>query len=290
MFEQILCPTDGSDGADTALDHVLEVAAAHDATVHLINVVDTTRDSMLQDHSDIIEALDREAETIVEDAADTVNEYGVAAVSEVLHGEPYQAIVEYARSRDIDLIVMPTKGRRGLPRLLLGSTTERVVRRSTVPVLTIQPGEESMLRYPYRDILVPTDGSDCVTEALSTAVDVARVEAAGLHLLTVVSTMSLGVDVRTDIQQAELEASANTILDKAAESARAAGVEAVERTMEYGPTIHKAILSYIEANDIGLVVVGTHGRTGFDRYLLGSVTEYLIRTAPIPVLSVRKAE
>jgi len=46
------------------------------------------------------------------------------------------------------------------------------------------------------------------------------------------------------------------------------------------------ILTYVEEHDIDLVVVGTHGRTGFDRYVLGSVTEHLVRTSPIPVLTV----
>lgn len=68
---------------------------------------------------------------------------------------------------------------------------------------------------------------------------------------------------------------------------RDAGVEPVERTLDSDPSVPAAVRAYVEDHDVGLVVVGTHGRTGLDRYLLGSVTEQLVRTAPVPVLTVR---
>ncbi len=87
-----------------------------------------------------------------------------------------------------------------------------------------------------------------------------------------------------------LEESAHELLDEAEAFAVNAGVEVPSKEVESGPSIHKAILTYIEEHDIDLVVVGTHGRTGSDRYLLGSVTDYLVRTSPIPVLTVRAPE
>jgi len=87
-----------------------------------------------------------------------------------------------------------------------------------------------------------------------------------------------------------LEESAHELLDEATAFADGAGVEPASKSVEYGPSIHQAILTYIEVHDIDLVVVGTHGRTGFNRYVLGSVTEYLVRTSPIPVLTVRAPE
>ena len=286
MFDQILLPTDGSQGADVALDHVLDVATANGSTVHLLNVADTALDSVVQVRGDVVDVLEDEGEAIVGRAADRAADRRITTHTAVLQGDPYRTIVDYARTRDIDLIVMPTHGRRGLERLLLGSTTERVVRRSDVPVLTIRTNDDHRIRYPYRDVLVPTDGSSCAMEALSIGIDVARSEEAALHLLSAIVITTLGVDVRTDIQRAELEAGASRILTESAEIAEDVGIESVTETVEYGPSIHKVILEYIDDNDVGLVVVGTHGRTGFDRSMLGSVTEYLVRTAPIPVLTV----
>jgi nucleotide-binding universal stress UspA family protein len=285
VYDRILFPTDGSEGAAAALDHVLDVASARDATVHLLTVVDTSREGFTWIQEDVVDALEDEGERIVDEAAERADERGVRTVTAVHRGEPHRGIVDYARDQEIDLIVMPTRGRTGLERLLLGSTTERVVRFADTPVLTLQPDAD--VDYPYRTVLVPTDGSDCADAALSTGVDVATREGAALHVLSVVDVRSLGVDVRSDIQTTMLEDAAEGIVDRAAERAEDAGVDPVARVTEYGSSIHEAIRSYVGANDVDLVVVGTHGRTGFDRYLLGSVTEALLRTSPVPVLSVR---
>ncbi|MFC4245420.1 universal stress protein [Natribaculum luteum] len=288
MFDALLFPTDGSDGAADVFEHVLDVAAAHDSTVHVLNVADTMRDSVTRIQGTVIDTLEQEGEQIVRDAAERAEQRGVSTVTDVRQGEPYGTIVDYADARDVDLVVMPTHGRQGLERLLLGSTTERVVRRSDVPVLTIRPGTADDLQYPYEDVLVPTDGSNCASQALAMGVDVATAEDAALHLLSVITVTSLGVDVRSDLQLSMLEESATDLLEDAAEFAADAGIEPVSKTIEHGSSIHEAILSYIGDHDVGLVVVGTHGRTGFDRYMLGSVTESLVRTSPIPVLTVRE--
>jgi len=287
VFEEILFPTDGSDGAAFAFEHVLHLAARHDATVHVLNVADTTQDGLLEIRGDDVDALEREGDRIVREAAEQADEQGVETVTEVARGEPYHEIVDYAERHGLELIVMPTHGRRGLERFLLGSTSERVVRRADVPVLTMRPDDDVTISHPYQDVLVPTDGSDCANQALAIGVDVADAEDAALHLLSVIAITALGADARPDIRMEMLEESAHELLDEAAAFADDAGVDAASTAVEYGPSIHRAILTYIDDHDIDLVVVGTHGRTGFDRYVLGSVTEYLVRTSPIPVLTVR---
>lgn len=287
MFDRLLFPTDGSDGAAAVFDHVLDVAEAHDATVHVLNVADTTRESLTQIQGQVVDALERAGTEAVREAATRASDRGVPTVTEVLQGEPYRTIVDYADVYDIDLVLMPTHGRRGLERFLLGSTTERVVRRSVVPVLTIRPDDDVTVRYPYRTVLLPTDGSDPASAALDVGLDVAGVADAAVHLLSVVDVTSLGIDVRADIQTAALEASAREVVDAAAARATAAGIEPTT-AVEFGASITRVIRSYVADHDVDLVVVGTHGRTGFDRYVLGSVAAELVRTAPVPVLTVRK--
>ena len=287
MFEEILFPTDGSDGAAFAFEHVLDLAARHDATVHVLNVADTTQNGLLKIRGDDVDALEAEGDRIVREAAEQADEQGVDTVTDVVRGEPYREIVDYAEQHGLELIVMPTHGRRGLERFLLGSTSERVVRRADVPVLTMRPDDDVTVSHPYQDVLVPTDGSDCANQALAIGVDIADAEDAALHLLSVIAITALGSDVRPDIQLEMLEESAHELLDEAAAFADDAGVDAASTTVEYAPSILQAILTYIDDHEIDLVVVGTHGRTGFDRYVLGSVTEYLVRTSPIPVLTVR---
>lgn len=286
MFDSLLFPTDGSEGAAVGLGLVLDVADAHDATVHVLNVADTTQDSVVTVQGEVVDVLEREGETVVEDAADRARQRGIDTVTAVHQGEPYSTIVEYAESHDVDVVVMPTHGRQGLERFLLGSTTERVVRRSTVPVLTIRP-DDNRPEYPFRNVLVPTDGSDCANQALALGTDLANAEQAALHLLTVVVIATLGEDVGTDAVMTALEERATDLVEAAKAFAEDAGVADVTGTVEYASSVTQGVTSHVEDNDIDLVVLGTHGRTGLDRYVLGSVAETLVRTSATPVLTVR---
>ena len=189
MFDEILFPTDGSDGAAAGLGFALDVAASRDATLHLLSVANTTRgalDTLAQD-----ETLEERAREAVDEAAERARERGVTVVEEVERGNPYRVVCDYAASAGVDVVVMPTRGRRGLERFLLGSTTERVVRRSEVPVLTVRPNGDATAAYPFEDVLVGVDGSRCGRAALDVGVAVADQEGAALHLLSVVDVAAL---------------------------------------------------------------------------------------------------
>lgn len=286
MFDRILFPTDGGDGADVAFDHVLDVASAHEGTVHILNVADTARPSTTNLRGEVIDTLEHEGESVVADAADRAQARGVDVVTSVVQGDPYRTIVDYADEREMDLVAMPTQGRQGLERFLLGSTTERVVRRAETPVLTIPPDDDAPT-YPYRDVLVPTDGSDSANRALETAIEVAR-DGTVLHLLTVLVDTALGVDL-LGIEGTDLTTDrAEELLAEAETTARDAGAEPVVGSVERGSSAAEVILSYVDDHDVDLVALGTRGRTGVDRYLLGSVAESVIRRSPVPVLSVRE--
>ncbi|PHQ38668.1 universal stress protein UspA [Halorubrum persicum] len=282
MFDRILFPTDGSDGATAAFDHVLDLAADHDATVHVLNVADTTHDSVTQIGGDVVDVLEREGEEIVEAAADRAADRGVEAVTEVLQGGVAETIAAYAGEYGVDLVVMPTRGRTGFDRLLLGSTTERVVRESTVPVLSIRPDGEPA-QYPYQNVLVPTDGSDPAGDALDRALTLADHMGATVHILNVVGVGAVGQEGYSGVEG--LVEGAEETVSAAAATAEEAGVEAVE-AVEVGSSAARGIEAYIEEHDIDLVAMGTQGRTGVKRYLLGSVAERTVRTSRVPVLTV----
>ncbi|WP_336025081.1 universal stress protein [Halobellus salinisoli] len=137
MYETILVPTDGSDQADTALEHALSLARQHDATVHLLYVADSNRDSVTTLGGEVVDALEQEGKRILADTMDDLDGT-VDVVDAIETGGPVETILDYADVVEADLIVMGTHGRRGLDRYLLGSTTERVVRLSPIPVLTIR--------------------------------------------------------------------------------------------------------------------------------------------------------
>ena len=142
MFDRILFPTDGSEGAEEALEYALELARTHGATLHVLFVADTNRDSVTLVGTDVVDALTAVGEESVAEVVDRANERDVATETAVEQGTPWRTIVDYAEGNDVDLLVMATHGRRGLDRYLLGSVTEKVVRTSPIPVMTVRIDDE----------------------------------------------------------------------------------------------------------------------------------------------------
>jgi nucleotide-binding universal stress UspA family protein len=281
MFDRICVPTDGSDAAAAAFEHVLAVAADHDATVHLLHVADTTRDSVTRIGGDVVDVLEQEGESIVADAAARAADRGVEAETAVRQGGVPETVASFAAEVDADLVAMSTRGRQGVERIV-GSTTERVVRQSPVPVLALRPGDEEV-PYPYEDVLVPTDGSPAATAALDRAIPVAKRAGATVHVLSVVDTGGIGIgdSVEADV----LSEYADDAVAEGVERVEDAGLEAVG-AVEVASSAARGIGAYVDDPGVDLVAMGTHGRTGAGRYLLGSVAERTLRTAPVPVLTV----
>ncbi|MFO8115637.1 MAG: universal stress protein [Halorubrum sp.] len=139
MYSQILVPTDGSPASDAAIEHAIDLARQYDATLHALYVVDGAAYSTLEAGADIVvEALESEGEEATRRVADAAESEGVDCETKVAMGTAYRSIRDYVDEHAIDMIVMGTHGRKGLDRYLLGSVTERVVRTSDVPVLTVR--------------------------------------------------------------------------------------------------------------------------------------------------------
>ncbi|MGB9964328.1 universal stress protein [Halobacterium sp. CBA1126] len=140
----------------------------------------------------------------------------------------------------------------------------------------------------YDDVLLPTDGSDGTAAAAEHAAALARAYDATVHVLAVADERN-----RFETPSAGLAADAwaegeRERAERAAEETVAALPEdvAVERAVVEGIP-HDAIVDYVEDAAVDVVVMGTHGRTGLDHYLVGSVAEKVVRTSPAPVMTVR---
>lgn len=272
MFDRILVPTDGSGPANAALEYAGEIAATEGATVHVLYVIDPEADPDA-------------ADDVVADGRKWAGETDSPVIDEVHTGEPETAVLEYATTHDVDAVVMGTRGRSGVGRLLLGSVTESVVRNADVPVLVVRGASEVRRRYPLERIVVPTDGSEHADAALECGLDVARHHDAIVHVLSVVDVTPAGIDDRNDLRLERLESHAKGVVADAVEAAESGGLEAAGE-VRYGST-DREIGAYADEVDADLLVMGTHGRSGVDRLLLGSVTERVLRTATAPVLTVR---
>lgn len=274
MYDRILVPTDGSRSAEAAARHGLVIAEAFDAAVHVISVADDR------------EPDGRLAEAQAQDAISTLEEFfeqesALSCRSVIEHGIPYEAILSYAADNDIDLVVMGTHGRRGLSRVLLGSVTERVIRLSNDPVLAVPPHAIGREREGYDRILVPTDGSPGATAAVERAIPVAERLGASVRVLYVIEGERGLPPIGDPLRDEAIE-----VVEAVADRASARDVSLTTHVQPGTP--HEVINSFVSAYGIDLIAMGTHGRSGIRRYLLGSVTERVLRTSDAPVLTVRQ--
>jgi nucleotide-binding universal stress UspA family protein len=288
VYDDILVPTDGSEHAGRAARQAEYLAELFDATVHLLSVVDVQGAAGAFNAGGVDKAfvtrLEAEGERVVETVRTEIT--GVDAVrTAVVRGRPDEEILGYADENDVDLVVMGTHGRTGLTRYVAGSVTERVLRLSDVPVLTVRTVDEEMSE--YGEVLVPTDGSEYAEAAVDHGLAVAEAAGARVHAVNVVDLGSMTASATYGLPDdvvARIEADGEAAVEEVASRARGRGLEAVTDVRRGSAA--RTLLDYVDRKAIDLVTMGTAGRTGLDRYLLGSTTEGLVRRSDAPVLAV----
>jgi nucleotide-binding universal stress UspA family protein len=137
----------------------------------------------------------------------------------------------------------------------------------------------------YDDILFPTDGSSAASVAFEHALNQAEAFDSTLHVLYVANTTYQDMGATGSLSVEDLRENGREVLERIERQARDAAVVTETHIEEGDP--HKQILSHTDETD--MIVMGTRGRSGIDRYLLGSVTEKVVRTSDIPVFTVRDA-
>lgn len=287
MYDNILLPYDGSEGASEVLHHASEIAHWADATIQVLYVADTTRHSVTVVEDGTVDVLERKGEEIVEEAAEILQTLGVSYETDVLQGNPAPGIGAYAERYDLVLIVMPTHGREGISRHLIGSVSEKVVRLSSVPVLTVRMQPDESMEFPYENVLIPTDGSATAMHAAEHMLSLAASLDATVHVLGVVEEGPFGLDVGSALSEEEDESEATEAVEAVVSAAQTSGVTETVSHVEKGTPIEE-ILECIESNNIHVVGMGTTGKRDTDGILLGGVAEKTVRSAPVPVMTVAK--
>ncbi|HZT05711.1 MAG TPA: universal stress protein [Chloroflexota bacterium] len=275
-MEKILVPTDRSAESEKALAIAEVVARAQDAQLVLVRVLEPATAALPADDTavdprifdEFAEAIERELRADLSRFEDDVRPRWPKVRSELLKGPVSAALLDYEAQERPDLVVMATHGRTGIVRFALGSVTDRLIRDGTAPVLVIRRASTSAT--DLARALLMLDGSSVAEEAIPVTEALAGRPVTSLTLFRAVAAP-------------DARAAAMTYLEGVKARLNVPGVS-VQLAVEVGEP--RAVIQRA-AGEADLVILCTHGRSGFDRLRHGSVAEHVMRELDKPALLVR---
>jgi nucleotide-binding universal stress UspA family protein len=295
-LEAILCPVDASEVSRGALGYAIALATQYSARLRVLEVVSHPSLPAAIAPSAVTGLTVEMRKTLVEELEKLVQPAlaaGVATDVRLEEGYVVAEILEGGRAFAADLIVMGTHGRSGFDRIVLGSVTEKVLRKADCPVLTVPPLSRHAADKPirFRCILCAVDFSEPSTTAVDYAASFASHAGARLVLINILDwpvTDAGPADARVpmlDTFRREWEVKAAEELRKAVPAETRRGAQ-VEEIVAIGKP-SREILRVAAEVGADLIVMGGHGRGALERAMLGSTAHYVVRHAVCPVLTVR---
>ena len=289
-LRRVLVAVDFSEGSERGWQRALRVPLDPAANLQVVHVlpIQERRKSRLDKVLEIYAA--RELQKIVRAMQRILvraGMRGVAVTCEVRHGAPYDEIVQAARDHRSELIVVGRSGRQGLRHFLLGSTAERVIWSSAIPVLVAQEPRPR----PYRRVLVAFDNSVAARAAFRAGIrladEAARIDVVrATDLSHLLAAKNLGVSLRR-VREIAAREQRDAERGMASVLAECGGEELdVRLAVRHGSPV-SVILDELKRHKSELIVLGTHSRSGIQRAILGSVAESVVRRATGDVLVAR---
>lgn len=287
-IHRILCPSDFSETSAHAVDQAVALAARYKARIvafHAMSPLSSTVEITAMD-----ERRDR-LRTFFEPATKA----GIALDVEVELGLPVNRILDRAVSLPADVIVMGTHGESGFEHFVLGSVTEKVLRKATCPVLSVPPRAQATSRLPFRHLLCAVDFSDASMTAVQWAMSLARESRASVTLLHVLEWPWHEPPAPAMNQIPKEQADALIAFRRYSEESAKHRLESL--LPQNFPTVQAAsrlrngkawseILDVASDERSDLIVMGIRGRSPVDMTLFGSTTNQVVRRASCPVLTL----
>ncbi len=287
MFKHILVPLDGSALGEKALNVAIAIAKAFGSKITLLHNISTSSYAYVaapisgEAYQQMVESDVLNSTDYLKQVEERLHHCGVVQIeTQIVEGIPTAAIQRSVKD-GVDLIVMTTHARTGIARTILGSVADEVVHSVNIPVLLVaaqQPAFELEGCVPaFHRILVPLDGSTLALQALPIATALAQAAGAEVVLLDVLSTPALvGEELATSNA-----GWASRYLNEAAHTLPS-GIAA--NTVVTSGNVGAAIVREAAERDCDLIMMTTHGRSGFKRMRLGSVADQVLAHAPVPLL------
>lgn len=291
-LHKLICAVDFSPTSDNALRVASQIARDAGAPLVVAHVWRISADAVAFDvpiSDDAFERARRKDEAALQAACALARRLGAPDVTSVmLDGVPWDRVVQLAKDDPgVDLIVVGTHGRSGLSRWLLGSVAEQVIRHAPCSILAVRHSSDTRR---FRHVLCPIDFSDDSRRAVRQAQDLVAPDGRVTLLHVAEPGFGAGDLPLLEDEQHEIERRAASELARWAEDLQRAAPAEVATELRVGGPAGQILHVLASDPDVDLVVMGSHGRTGIPRVLLGSVAEKVLRHATCPVLVVRDGE
>jgi nucleotide-binding universal stress UspA family protein len=283
-IKKILCPVDFFPASDAAVNYAAGIAANYGAGIHLLHVVTPVVTGGFEfslDTREITTSVKQKAEEELSALAAKFKEAGISTDYEVSVGDVYDEIKMAIEDLKPEIVVMGTHGRRGVERWFMGSTTEKLMRHSPVPLITISGAGEKVGAPRFSRILVTTDFSEGTSDALAYAFSVAQENESKITLLHVIHDVA--ADVSGKYRESLIEGVQKQLEDLVPPEATTWCD--VSSLVEIGVP-YRVIPRVLEDEKIDLLVMNIHGKGMLDRALLGSTAERVVRMARCPVMLI----
>ncbi len=285
-MQQIMVATDFSERSDRAIRRATLLARQSGAAMTLVTAVDEDRPPRL------VQEEKRESEALLRSTGSTIQDVDlVVCKTEVVLGEPSQAIVSAAEKGAPDLLVLGPHRRQLFRDVFIGTTAERTIRKASWPVLMVNAPPAAA----YRNVMITTDLSEGSHQAIARFVQMKLAPSAYHSILHVFDVPVTGLAMNTGITEDQLGTHAEEQRAKASASlARYVASTALgpiaQQVRRDATTVSREILAAAVEADVDLIVLATHGTSGLRRALLGSVTEEVLRDSPVDVLTMPPAQ
>lgn len=281
-YRKVLVPVDGSESSFHALRQAFQFSSVEKSWITVVCVAPDYEGDLdtLATGGDLLAKMRQPCERALVKARDIAAQAGYTIKTVLEEGEPSSRIIDIADRHNRELIIMGRRGLSNLARAFVGSVTQRVIGQSHGDVVVVPNG----VALAWTKILVATDGSPCSRAAVERAVRFARAYDGEVAVVSVVDVPTELYGDAPDLVE-ELTRKAKGYADDAAQVVHERGVAATTHVAEGAP--HEVIPELARTLGAQVIVVGSHGRTGMGRLLMGSVAEKIIGFASCPVLVAR---
>jgi nucleotide-binding universal stress UspA family protein len=275
-YKKLLVAVDGSASSIHALEESFRLSK--EGTVVVAVAPPFTVDLRIGAEGEIQKMLKEPCETALTKATEMSKAVGATIVGICAMGQPHERIVDLSESEGCDLIVMGAKGMLSLEKTLMGDTTAKVIGYSVKDVLVVP--EKGNLG--FGKILVATDGSEYSRRAMARAMDFAESYGTELDVISIVEILPEIYSIAPQVVEERVQKTEEYIagLKKQADARGITCRGFVRDSAEP----YNIITEIAQKEQVGLILMGSHGRTGLSRILMGSTTERVIAHAPCPVL------